>query len=302
VTGAALLAAYAVAAGSGAPAGLLRGWPSRAPRLAIALWLMLAVSWLAAVTLAALALAAPFSLAWMASGSQAPRATGAPAALAGLLPAAAVAGWACWHLARGLAAARRRHRAHATFLAATGRFDPALGAIVTAGDTAAAYCLPCGRHRVVISSGALSRLTPGQQRAVLAHERAHVRGRHHLILAVSAALARAFPVVPLLTRAAGELAVLAEMAADDAAARRHERSDLAAALVALAGAVSLGTGLTAGGTAAIARIQRLLVPSPRPVLAVRIGRLALALTAMAIPAGIAVLPLAVVACGVITRT
>jgi hypothetical protein len=61
-------------------------------------------------------------------------------------------------------------------------------------------------------------------------------------------------------------------------------------------------GLTAGGTAAIARIQRLLAPAPRPALAVRIARLALPLAAMTIPAGIAVLPLAVMACGVITRT
>jgi hypothetical protein len=51
------------------------------------------------------------------------------------------------------------------------------------------------------------------------------------MLAVAAALARAFPAVPLLARAAAELAVLAEM--------------------------------TVGGPAAIARIQRLLAPPAR---------------------------------------
>jgi hypothetical protein len=56
------------------------------------------------------------------------------------------------------------------------------------------------------------------------------------MLAVAAALARAFPAVPLLARAAAELAVLAEMTADDAAARRHDPADHAAALVALASA------------------------------------------------------------------
>jgi hypothetical protein len=65
-----------------------------------------------------------------------------------------------------------------------------------------------------------------------AHERAHLRGHHHLMLAVAAALARAFPAVPLLARAAAELAVLAEM--------------------------------TVGGPAAIARIQRLLAPPAPP--------------------------------------
>jgi hypothetical protein len=63
---------------------------------------------------------------------------------------------------------------------------------------------------------------------VLAHERAHLRYRHYLMLAVAAALARAFPRVPLFAQAGPELGVLAEMAA--------------------------------GGPAAIASVQRLLAP------------------------------------------
>jgi hypothetical protein len=63
--------------------------------------------------------------------------------------------------------------------------------------------------------------------------------------AVVSALARAFPAVPLSARAGEELAVLAEMAADDAAARRHDRGDLAAALVILARAGVRATALTA---------------------------------------------------------
>lgn len=130
MTGGVILAAYAVAAGFGAPALLRRGWARRTPRIAITLWLMLTASWLAAVPLIMLTLAVPSFLTWRASAGRVPSGTpgGTPAAVAGTLLAAAVAGWAYWHLAHGLAAARRGHRAHAAFLAAAGRPDPVLGA------------------------------------------------------------------------------------------------------------------------------------------------------------------------------
>ena len=306
MTSGVLLAAYAVAAGFGAPAALCRNWARRSPRTAIGLWLTLTASWLAAITIAGLTLTAPLSLTWQAAGSRAAgnltgTLAGRPAAMTGLLLAAVVVGRASWHVGRGLARGRREHRVHAAFLAAAGRPDQALGAVILDDDSPAAYCLPRGRHRVVISAGALSRLRPGQIQAVLAHERAHLRGHHHLMLAAAAALARAFPVIPLLTRAAAELAVLAEMTADDAAARRHDRAGLAAALVTLASAGTRSTALTAGGTAAIARIQRLLAPPPPPSRPARTARLAAAAAALAIPAAITTLPLFIAACDIITR-
>ncbi|MGH3226955.1 MAG: M56 family metallopeptidase, partial [Streptosporangiaceae bacterium] len=224
---------------------------------------------------------------------------GVPAAVAGMLLAIAVVVRASWHLARGLSRARHDHRAHAAFLAAAGRPDQALGAVIIDADAPAAYCLPRGRHRLVITTSALSRLSPGQLRAVLAHERAHLRGHHHLMLAAAAALARAFPAMPLLARASAELAVLAEMTADDHAARRHSAADLAAALVTLAGASSRSTALAAGGPAAIARIQRLLAPPPQPGLPARTARLAAGAAAFLIPAAIASLPLVITACAII---
>ena len=301
MAGTLLLAAYAVAAGFGAPAVLCRAWAGRSPRIALGLWLTLAASWLAAVALAGIALAVP--LTWhAASGPAAANLTGrTPAVVAGSVLTAAVVLRAAWCLAGGLAAARREQRAHAAFLAAAGRPDQALGAVVLDGEAPACYCLPRGRHRVVISAGALSRLSPGQLQAVLAHERAHLRGHHHRMLGAAAALARAFPGIPLLARAPGELAVLAETTADDAAARRHDPADLAAALVTLADVGRHTTALAAGGPAAIARIQRLLAPPRRRGLQARTTRLAAGLAALAIPAAVASLPLAVAACGVITR-
>lgn len=308
MTGGVLLAAYAVAAGFGAPALLCRGWARRTPRTAMTLWLMLAVSWLVAVPLAALAVSAPSALAWQASGGQPTgvlsRTTGGTlAAAAGMLLATAIAGWACWHLARGLAADRRGHRTHAAFVAAAGRPDPAIGVVIIDDDAPALYCLPSGRRQViVVSSGALARLTPGQVQAALAHERAHLRGRHHLMLAATAALARAFPAVPLLAGAAVEFAVLAEMTADDAATRRHAPADLAAALVTLAGAAAGSTALAAGGPAAVVRIQRLLSRPAPAALPARTARMTACAAAFIVPAAVTFLPLALAACGIITRT
>ena len=306
MTGGVILAAYALAAGFGAPAALCRNWTQRSPRIATGLWITLAASWLAAITLAGLALATPLSMTWQAAGSRAAGnlhgIPGGPAtAAAGMLLAGAVVAQATRHLARGLARTRREHRAHAALVAAAGRPDQVLDVLIIDKDTPAAYCLPCGRHRVVISAGTLSRLSTRQLHAVLAHERAHLRGHHHLMLAVAAALARAFPAVPLLARAAAELAVLAEMTADDAAARHHDPADLAAALVTLASAGISTTALTAGGPAAIARIQRLLAPPAPPGLPVRAVRLAAGLAALMIPVVITSAPLAIAACDILTR-
>jgi hypothetical protein len=219
---------------------------------------------------------------------------GTAAAAAGLLLAATIVVRAVWCLAGAVARSRRERHKHAAFLAAAGRADHTLGAIVLDQDAPAAYCLP-GGPAPVVSTGTLAVLEPGQLRAVLAHERAHLRGHHHALLTWATALGRAFGFVPLLAQAAGELAVLAEMAADDAAVRRHHPAgDLAAALVIMAKAGARASALTAGGLDALARVQRLLTPpaSGRP------GRLAAAAVALIPPAIIACLLLLVAACDV----
>jgi beta-lactamase regulating signal transducer with metallopeptidase domain len=149
---------------------------------------------------------------------------------------------------------------------------------------------------VVVSSAAVAVLRSSQLQSVLAHERAHLRGRHHLAVAVAAGLGRAFPALPLLGRAGAEVAALAEMAADDAAARRHDRGDLAAALVVLGTATVRAAALTAGGPAAVARVQRLLAPTRPPGRTARFGGLAAGCAALAVAAVIACLPVLVIAC------
>jgi Zn-dependent protease with chaperone function len=294
-----LFAACAAGAGFLTPALLDRDWSVHAPRLAIVVWLALSASFVAAAVLAGLAMAVPFPLTWSMGAAGMTRA-GYPApggvvtAAAGLLLAAAIVLRTGGCLASGLAQARRDRRAHAAFLAAAGRMDPALGAVILDQDAPAAYCLPGGRDLVVVSAGAVAVLQPRQLRAVLAHERAHLRGHHHALLTWACALGRALPMVPLLAEAGPRLAPLAEMAADDAAVRRHAPADLAAALVILARAGARAAALTASGTAAVTRIERLLAPPPRRR---RPARLAAAAAALTLPALIACLSLLTTACG-----
>jgi Zn-dependent protease with chaperone function len=304
VTAAVVFVLYAAAAGVLAPAMLRGAWAARSPRLAMTLWLVLPVSWVAAVVMAVLAASAPFPLAWPAppGGGRVlagPPVPGGPViAVAGLLLAAAVvlraAGCLAWELYRG----RRGRREHAALVATTGRPGPERGVAILDHDAPAVYCLPRGRNQIVVSAGALAALTPGQIRAVLAHERAHLRYRHHMLLALVTGLGRAFPHVPLLGQAQPQLGVLAEMAADDDAMRRCRRDDLAAALVVLAGAGARPAALTAGGPAAVARLHRMLDPPQHP----RAGpaRLA-AITGLLLPAAVACLPLIIAACDISTH-
>ena len=103
----------------------------------------------------------------------------------------------CWPARRCLAGRRSPSagccwREHAALVAATGRLAE-LGVAILDHDAPTVYCLSCGRNQIVVSAGALAALTPGQIHAVLAHQRAHLRCRHHMMLALATGLARAFP-------------------------------------------------------------------------------------------------------------
>lgn len=78
----------------------------------------------------------------------------------------------------------------------------------------AAYCLPGRGRRIVLTSAALTALSDDELNAVLAHERAHLSGRHHLVVAFADGLSRAFPNVPLFRRAQEQVGRLVEMLAE----------------------------------------------------------------------------------------
>jgi Zn-dependent protease with chaperone function len=304
LTAAVLFALYAATAGTLAPAMLRGQWAVRSPRLAMTLWLVLPVSFLAAVVLAILAATGLLPLTWPASppgGDRmlaGPVVPGGPAiTVAGLLLAAAVVLRAAGCMALELYQGRRSRREHAALVAATGHPGHEPGVAVVDYSAPAAYCLPGGRHQIVISAGALAALTAGQLSAVLSHERAHLRCRHHLILGLATALGRAFPHVPLLTQAEPQLAVLAEMTADDAALRRHGCDDLAAALVVLASAGARPAALAASGPEAIVRLQRILATQDSRTGPARLA----AIAGLIPPVTIACLPLLLAACDVMSH-
>ncbi|WP_079669591.1 M56 family metallopeptidase, partial [Mycobacteroides abscessus] len=62
-------------------------------------------------------------------------------------------------------------------------------------DEPLAYCLPGVRSRVVVSEGTLSTLGHNEVTAIVAHERAHLRARHDLVLEAFTAVHDAFPVI-----------------------------------------------------------------------------------------------------------
>lgn len=136
--------------------------------------------------------------------------------------------------------------------------------MVVDGAQPVAYCLPGRPATIVVSSGALALLDREQLGAVLAHERAHLAGRHHLLIALTRGFAAAFPAVPLFARGTGHVSRLAEMCADDAAARRSGRGTLLAALLAMAtGAAVPAHALGASACAVTARLHR-LIDDPGP--------------------------------------
>jgi Zn-dependent protease with chaperone function len=173
---------------------------------------------------------------------------------------------------RILRRSRIRTRAHAEAARITGhRVEGGNAAFVLDATRPAVYCVPGRPPTIVLTTGALAVLDPEQLTAVLAHERAHLAGRHHLLLAVTRSLAAVAPVVPLFVRGTGAVARLAEMRADDVAARRaggeHGRRTLLAALLAMGTGVAVAQApaawLAATGGVVAARVQRLAEPPPR---------------------------------------
>ncbi|HEY5832928.1 M48 family metalloprotease, partial [Streptomyces sp.] len=78
-----------------------------------------------------------------------------------------------------------------------------------------AYALPGRPGRIVVTSGMLRALDPAEREALLAHERAHLAGRHHLFLT---ALALACAAHPALRGLRGPLSYALERWADESAA------------------------------------------------------------------------------------
>jgi Zn-dependent protease with chaperone function len=231
MTGTLLFAYAALLAGPVAWTLRRAGWFGRAPVLGVLAWQVLSTSVLLAVVLGAVAMI-PAADDHHDHNRHFLAVEACSAAVVILIVVLVGLGRGLvGHLIHGVAE-RRRHR---SLLGLVGRQDDQLGAVVIDHETVAAYCVPGRDRRIVLTTAALRVLDDAQLTAVLAHERAHLRGRHHLVVAPGRVFRLAFPFVPGFRWAHDEVGRLVEMLADDAAARGCERRALAGALVALAG-------------------------------------------------------------------
>jgi len=97
-----------------------------------------------------------------------------------------------------------------------------------------AACTPGRRSRVVVTTALLSLLDEEELRSVVAHESAHLRLGHRLLLGVAELQSRCLAGLPCAAEARRSLALLAELAADDRAARRCGPAVTASALAKVA--------------------------------------------------------------------
>lgn len=260
------LAAYGGVVAILAPSLLARLGVDGSPRLGLAAWFIAATS---AV------------MAWLGAALSLTHHPGqiAPGVGAGLL--AGLSARLVWVTLRTWWENRVRRGRHAEAAVLLGRLDSDLGALIVDSPQPAAYCLPGPRGgMVVVTTGATSILTRPQLRAVLSHERAHLDGRHHVLLYLGRVLSRAFWPLPPFRQVGAEVARLVEMRADDAAARVHGRWTVAAAIATL-GTSRAPTFALGAGERAAARALRLSLPPG----ASRTNRLALAATALLLAAG-----------------
>jgi Zn-dependent protease with chaperone function len=311
---AAVLLLAAVAVGCIAAAGALANasWPRRSPAAGILLWQALGLAWGLAAVGALIGIGVTPSGAAVVSGATdrlagIARAGGLPSAvdLSGAVRLACLAAGVallvvlCWILVAATASVVRARQRQRELLNLLAHGDPKVpGALVVDHPAATAYCLPGLRSAIVISAGTLALLDADELAAVLAHERAHLRERHDLVLLPFLALLRAFRWAGITRQAYQAVGLLVEMHADDFALRHRPARELATALLRVGAAG--GGGVPSGALAAIvrseecevaARVVRLLRPARGLSTATQAFIIAASVAIVAVPVALLILPL-----------
>ncbi|MFI8592872.1 M56 family metallopeptidase [Microbacterium sp. NPDC078428] len=114
------------------------------------------------------------------------------------------------------------------------RLDRRTTLITCRSDEPFACAIPGPDAAVVVSTMLREILTPAQLRAVVAHERAHLRGRHYLAVRLAELNRACVPSARAGKRLLRASSLLVELIADDHAARRAGAVHLANALVTVA--------------------------------------------------------------------
>jgi Zn-dependent protease with chaperone function len=182
--------------------------------------------------------------------------------------------------------ARRRHRDLLDLLATP--WPAAPHAQVLDHPVPVAYCLPGLRSRLVVSAGVLDALDPPAVKAVLAHEQAHLRERHDLVVLPFVAWGATAPFVRGMVCAQVAVAALVEMRADDVASAAVTPKQLTGALRTVGGAAP-AAALSSFTDALDRRLLRIIrPPAPLPA-AIRVLVRVAAVGLVAIPTGLLLL-------------
>ncbi|OLZ50173.1 M56 family metallopeptidase [Amycolatopsis keratiniphila] len=120
-----------------------------------------------------------------------------------------------------------------------------------------AYSLGGRRAMIVASDGLRTRLTPAELRAVLAHENAHVRSRHHLLTGCADVLGRTLHFVPLMRELPKAIGLFVELAADRTAAAECGAGPVRSALLTIGATGGPKKALAMSGGDTSIRISRL---------------------------------------------
>ena len=167
------------------------------------------------------------------------------------------------HVGTRIRAARAEHR---QLVDLVGRHEGAHTRVLPS-ERVSAYCVPGAGSRLVITEAALTALPDDQLAAVVAHEEAHLRERHDLVLEFFAVLHTATPRLLRTDAALREVALLVEVLADRAAREEVGEVTLGRAIVSLSEAAAdadLTPGVSAGAGAAATRLRLLVADDPAP--------------------------------------
>jgi Zn-dependent protease with chaperone function len=260
----------------------------RAPRAALVIWQSVTI----AAVLSALA-ATPVVL--LEIGEEAMEGPGSARALAtvgavlsGLMLARVLVSG--HQIGTRLRATRRRHRDLVDLLSNAPEVrnelgDPQLCVLQHAMPTA--YCVPGLRSRVVLSQGTIDALSAAEVGAVLAHERAHLRERHDLILEFFSVMYTALPPILRSPEALSEVRLLAEVLADRSAVKAVGPVVVARAVVTMAGSSAPDAAMGVGCSTARIRLD-LLHEAKRPLILLSLLMFGFAALALGAPISIVV--------------
>lgn len=305
---AAFLVAYAITLGTLGAAWLEQAsWPASSPRLGMIAWQALASSVVLSLAAAGLALtmSLPHVNADLAQFLDLCVTTlrhhyaspgGFWSATAGMIVFLAVTGRAMSMTVSAALSDRRDREKRAATFSLIGEPDATTGAWVVPCPLPYAFCIG-GRHRrIVLTSGLFDVLNSDQMRAVLAHERAHLRQRHHTALALSRALYRTLlPLFPRFRHAMDHANLLMELSADDSARRAVGSTPLLEALRKLSTGTAMPGTLAANGADVELRMARLAGQSRRMPFSAMALAVALSIVAVAIPFALAAAPVLTIA-------